>query len=279
MHSAIYHGWLRHRRVAPCLHDFRYPLFLLYLDLAELDVVFRGRWLWSTRRRALARFDRTDHLGDPAVPLDMAVRDLVAQRTGRRPLGPIRLLTHLRYFGHCFNPVSFYYCFDAAGINVDCMVAEVNNTPWGEQHCYVLNQPIQSLPGKHQRYRSDKVFHVSPFMPMDLEYAWGFSTPSERLNVHMALQARAQNSSPALEKIFEATLQLEHAPITGAQLASMLIRFPLMTVQVIAAIHWQALKLWIKRVPVHTHFIKQNTRRPDAMLPTTDKGAPVAKQT
>ncbi len=279
MHSAIYHGWLRHRRFAPRLHDFRYPLFFLYLDLAELDEVFRGRWLWSTRRRAVARFARADHLGNPAVPLEQAVCDLVEQQTGRRPQGPIRLLTHLRYFGHCFNPVSFYYCFDAAGVNVDCMVAEVNNTPWGEQHCYVLNKPIQTVSEKHQRYRSAKVFHVSPFMPMDLEYAWGFSTPGEKLNVHMALQGYAQKTSPAVEKIFDATLQLEHAPITGAQLARMLMRFPLMTVQVVAAIHWQAIKLWLKRVPVHTHPAKQKALRPDSLLPATDKGAPVAKQT
>jgi DUF1365 family protein len=130
MHSAIYHGWLRHRRHAPSRHAFRYRLFLMYLDLAELDTVFRGRWLWSARRMALARFDRTDHLGDPDVPLDRAVRDLVESRGGRRPAGPIRLLTHLRYFGHCFNPVSFYYCFDAGDTRVETVVAEVNNTPW-----------------------------------------------------------------------------------------------------------------------------------------------------
>ena len=97
MHSAIYRGWLEHRRAAPRRHAFRYPLFMVYLDLAELDRVFAGRWLWSTRRPALLRFDRRDHLGDPAIPLDQAVRDLVAERTGTRPQGPIRLLTHLRY--------------------------------------------------------------------------------------------------------------------------------------------------------------------------------------
>ena len=114
MHSALYHGWLDHRRLAPRRHAFRYRLFMAYLDLAELDQVFRGRWLWSTRRAALARFDRRDHLGDPAQPLGDAVRALVAERTGHKPEGPIRLLTHLRHFGYVFNPVSFYYCFDAA---------------------------------------------------------------------------------------------------------------------------------------------------------------------
>jgi uncharacterized protein len=256
MHSAIYHGWLRHRRFAPRPHEFRYPLFLMYLDLVELDEIFCGRWLWSTRRRALARFDRADHLGNPEVPLDQAVRDLVQQQTGRRPPGPIRLLTHLRYFGHCFNPVSFYYCFDAQGANVECMVAEVNNTPWGEQHCYVLSQPVHGVAGKFQRYISDKVFHVSPFMPMNLAYEWGFSVPGSKLNVHMALRDAAQKVNPAAEKVFDATLQLEHMPIAGAQLAQILLRFPVMTLQVVAAIHWQALKLWVKRVPVHIHPAK-----------------------
>ena len=253
MHSAIYHGWLRHRRFAPCSHVFRYPLFMMYLDLAELDTVFRGRWLWSARRRTLAHFNRANHLGDAAVPLDQAVRDLVQRETGHTLAGPIRLLTHLRYLGHCFNPVSFYYCFDAAGKNVDCVVAEVNNTPWGERHCYVLNQPCQAVPGRHQRYQSKKDFHVSPFMPMNLDYVWGFSHPGEKLNVHMALH---EHAGTAPHKVFDATMQLHHAPITGARLAAVLLRYPLMTVQVVAAIHWQALRLWLKRVPVHTHPAK-----------------------
>jgi DUF1365 family protein len=276
MHSAIYRGWLRHRRFTPKPHDFRYPLFMLYLDLAELDTVFRGRWLWSTRRRALARFDRADHLGDPAVPLDRAVRDLVQQQAGFRPQGPIRLLTHLRYFGHCFNPVSFYYCFDASDSRIECVVAEVNNTPWGERHCYVLNQPCHSVPGRYQRYRSAKVFHVSPFMPMDLVYEWGFGTPGSNLNVHMALQRTAP--APGDHKIFDATLQLEHAPINGMQLAAQLIRYPLMTLQVVAAIHWQALRLWLKRVPVHTHPATLKPAALDPLHPTTKPGAPVANE-
>jgi len=233
MHSAIYRGWLNHRRFAPRPHEFSYALFMAYLDLAEADTAFRRHWLWRT----VARFRREDHLGDPSVSLDQAVRDLVQRQTGRRPEGRIRLLTHLRYFGYCFNPVSFYYCFD--GDKVETIVAEVNNTPWGERHCYVLD-------GKWDlRFRTAKAMHVSPFMPMDVGYEWRFTVPGERLGVGMALERDGG-------KLFDATLALSREPISNR----VLLRLPFMTLKVIAAIHWEALKLWLKGVPVHTHPAK-----------------------
>jgi uncharacterized protein len=233
---------------------------MLYLDLSELDQVFAGRWLWSVRRPAVARFDRRDHLGDPAIPLDQAVRDLVAERTGARPLGPIRLLTHLRYFGHVFNPVSFYYCFDAHDRHVETVVAEVHNTPWGEQHCYVLSGG-QTDPGEHWWHqRSTKAMHVSPFNPMELDYRWGFRVPDARLAVRMALTRHDASPQAQPQPVFDATLVLQRQPIRAATLAAVLLRFPLMTLQVIAAIHWEALRLWLKRVPVHDHPAKPAPR-------------------
>ena len=140
MNSCIYRGWVRHRRRTPVEHAFSYRMAMLYLDLAELPEVLDGRLLWSARRPSLAWFRRADYLGDTARPLDHEVRDLVEQRTGARPVGPIRLLTHLRYFGYVMNPVSFYYCFDAAGERVETVVAEITNTPWKERHSYVISQ-------------------------------------------------------------------------------------------------------------------------------------------
>ena len=243
MHSAIYVGQLNHRRLHPVEHGFGYRLFMLYLDLAELDSVFKGRWLWSTRRFALARFRRGDHLGPPDQALDEAVRDLVAQSGRPRPGGPIRLLTHLSYFGYCFNPVSFYYCFDEHDRAVESIVAEVNNTPWGERHCYVMSGRDEL--GRY-RYTPDKAMHVSPFMPMDVAYDWRFSPPTGRLSVYMA-------SAHGGRKLFDARLDLQRREISGRALAQALLAFPLMTVKVIVAIHWQALKLWLKRCPVIDH--------------------------
>lgn len=250
--SAIYVGEVRHRRHAPHPHAFRYPLFMLYLDLAELDRVFAGRWLWSVGRGNVAAFHREDYLGDPALPLDEAVRQRYAEATGRRPQGPIRLLTHLRCFGYSFNPVSFYYCFQPDGRTLDGIVAEITNTPWKERHSYVL--PIDdaasatgdATPVGHWRWHFDKRFHVSPFMPMDCGYEWRFSAPSEHLFVHM-------NVERAESRDFDATLTLQRQPMTRRALATCLLRHPWMTARVILAIHWQALRLWLKRTPVYDH--------------------------
>ena len=246
MKSAIYSGQVRHRRTQPRGHTFVYRLFMMYLDLSELDSVFNRRWLWSSRRPALARFRREHHLGDASVALDTAVRELVSDETGTYPQGPIRLLTNLSYFGYCFNPVSFYYCFDATDERLETIVAEVNNTPWGERHCYVLNEEVKLGKSDHKRYLPVKRMHVSPFMAMDVEYDWRFSRPAERLSIHME---NTENGN----KIFDATLDLERTEIGAGSLARVLAIYPLMTFKVIVAIHWQALRLWLKRVPVHDH--------------------------
>ncbi|MEM9690015.1 MAG: DUF1365 domain-containing protein, partial [Pseudomonadota bacterium] len=175
MKSCIYEGQVKHSRRMPRPHKFRYRLFFTYLDLAELNSVFKRRWFWSTTGPAVARFRREDHLGDSSIPLDTAVRDFVENETGERPLGPIRLLTHLSYFGFCFNPVSFYYCFDDDGETVNTIVAEVSNTPWGEMDIYVLPESANVAAGKTKRFRPAKKMHVSPFMPMDMDYDWSFS--------------------------------------------------------------------------------------------------------
>ena len=244
MNSRIYKGWVRHRRVAPTRNRFRYRMFMLYVDLAELPGLFDGVPCWSARRPALARFKRSDYLGPVNVPLDVAVRDLVERRLGVRPAGAIRLLTHLRYFGYCMNPVSFYYCYHAGSDRLEAIVAEITNTPWGERHQYVL--PIDPGAANSRHFEFAKDFHVSPFMPMEMQYHWNFSEASDRLHVHM------QNFLDG-EPQFDATLSLRGEPVTGAGLVKLLAAYPFMTVKVVAAIHWQALRLWWKGTPFHAH--------------------------
>jgi DUF1365 family protein len=249
MQSCLYKGWVSHRRRGPAGNRFRYRLFMVYLDLAELPGVFDGHWLWSARRPALAWFRRKDYLGPATLPLDEAVRCRVEAETGTRPSGPIRMLTHLRYFGHCMNPVTFYYCFDDAGDTVRFIVAEINNTPWDERHAYVLDASRAEPAGRTLRWQLGKSFHVSPFLPMDMDYDWRFDEPSRSLQVHM------QNLKDG-QRVFDATLELAREPISGTALTRALLAYPFMTLKVAALIYWQALRLLLKRTPFFTHPAK-----------------------
>lgn len=244
--SALYLGHVEHRRHLPHAHAFGYRVAQLLLDLDELDTVFDRRWLWSVNRRNVAEFRRSDYFGDPRQPLAEAVRDHAAPVLGHRPAGPVRLLTHLRYGGHVFNPVSFYYCYQPDGQTLECIVADITNTPWKERHAYVLPSDSAQMQGRALRWQFDKVFHVSPFLPMDCRYDWRFTPPGEDLNVHMQVWRDGARQ-------FDATQSLHRRPLDGPGLARVLACYPLMTLQVVGAIHWQALRLWLKRNPVHDH--------------------------
>ncbi|TBV76351.1 DUF1365 domain-containing protein [Pseudoxanthomonas winnipegensis] len=250
--SALYVGRVRHRRHAPKPHAFTWPLFMAYLDLDELDRVFAGRWLWSRGRRNVVEFRRADFLGDAAVPLDQAVRDLVQARTGQRPRGPIRMLTHLRTFGYSFNPVTFYYCFAADGRTLETLVAQITNTPWKQRHAYVLPVAQAMVDGDFLQWRFDKRFHVSPFLAMEHDYRWRFDVPGQALRVHMDVLCPPDPQGGNARR-FDATLSLRRLPMTGRHMAAALLRYPLMTLQVIVGIHWHALRLWLRGNPVHDH--------------------------
>ena len=250
MNSKIYFGRVRHRRFTPREHEFSYRMFMMYVDLDELDHLFDSHWLWSSRNFNIAWFRRSDHLGSADGPLVDAVLDVVEDRTGRRPSGRIMLLTHLRYFGYLMNPVCFYFCYGEDEQSLEAIVAEVNNTPWGEQHLYVLDVKAEPQTSRNLRFSSRKQFHVSPFMPMDIEYDWLFTPPSKRLNVHM------ENRRDG-EKLFDATLTLSRQPITSASLARILFLYPAITLKVVLAIYFEAIRLWLKKTPFYSHTASQ----------------------
>lgn len=231
-----------HRRRAPVAHVFRRRLFMVYLDLGELPELLDGLPLWSARGPAPARFRRADYLGDAAVPLDVAVRDLVGERLGARPAGPVRMLAHLRYLGHCFNPVVFYWCFAPGGERVEAVVAEVTSTPWGDRHAYVA--PADGKAEGMVESRHAKAMHVSPFMGMEQTYRWRASVPGERIAVAIESEERGA-------PLFDAHLALTRRPLTPRSSTTVLLRHPAMTLQVLAGIYRQALALRLKGARWH----------------------------
>jgi uncharacterized protein len=241
--SAIYAGTIRHRRRTPH-QEFTHRVWLAYVDLHELPGLLGGRLL--RRGPGALRFRRRDYLGPAAVPLDTAVRDRVAELSGHRPAGPIRLLTQLRSFGLCFNPVSFYYCFDRhdGGERLHSVLAEVTNTPWGERHSYLVSE--RSPDSLVLRGRFAKELHVSPFMGMDHVYDARATPPGPTLSVH--IESRRDGDA-----VFDATLALRRLPFSRRAVARMIARHPMSTARVLALIYGHAVGLKLAGARVHPH--------------------------
>jgi DUF1365 family protein len=237
--SALYEGWVTHHRRVPAQHAFRYRLFMTLLDLGELPDLFDRHPLWSARRPAPMRFRRSDHFGDPDMPLAESALEAVAQRTGRRPAGPVRLLTHLRCLGRVFNPVSFFYVYD--GDALDAVIAEVTNTPWKDRHVYVVPREGESGPPGGVL---PKRMHVSPFMSMEQAYDWRVTEPGDTLRVRIATLEEGR-------EVFGASLALRRRELTSARMTRVLLTYPPMSLAVPARIYGQALRLALKRVPQH----------------------------
>jgi uncharacterized protein len=229
--GGIYVGTLRHRRFSPVPHEFTYPLFMALLDVDRIGELMAASRFTSWNRFNWATFDDRDHLGDPRRTLRERLAADAARHGVALPPGRILLLTHLRYLGYCFNPVSFFYCFDAAN-RLELVLAEVNNTFGGSQTYWVR-------PHDH----ATKSLYVSPFLEMDLEYSFDFSNPAESLVAHM--ETRRGDGT-----LFDATLCLNRREWNAREIRRALLRHPVMTASVVAGIHWEALKLWWKGVPV-----------------------------
>ena len=253
--SALYEGTLHHVRLDETRHEFTYRVLMAWLDLDELPEALDAHPLWSARRPAPVRFDRRDFHGPPEVPLDVAVRDTVAEVLGHRPTGPIRMLAHLRTWGWAFNPIAFYFVLTPDGSEVDVLVAEVTNTPWHERHAYVIPVGAPSLPDP---VRFPKELHVSPFMDLDLDHEFSFSEPgAERLTI-------AMDDRRGDDHVFAATLDLHRLPLDRATMGRALRQHPLPAQRVSAGIYVEALKLWWKHAPFRHHPAKVGPSRATA---------------
>jgi DUF1365 family protein len=244
MESSLYFGTLTHRRFSPVQHEFRYGVFMAFLDIDRIPELMSRSRLSSYNRFNWTGFCEWDHFGDPRRSLRQRVTEDAARAGVDLPDGPIFLLTNLRYFGYCFNPISIYYCMGKDG-SVPVMLAEVHNT-FGEIRNYWLSPGNRTPSENSLRFLCQKTLHVSPFNDMDLEYDFILTPPGENLVAHM-------NTLRTGRSFFDATLKLERKPWTAENLRAALVRHPWMTAKVIGAIHWEALRLFLKGAPVFTH--------------------------
>jgi DUF1365 family protein len=236
--AGLFVGTLRHRRFTPVPHEFTYSTLMAWLDVDRLAELMRASPFTSYNRWNVASFDDRDHLGDLPGSLRQRLAADAARHGIDLPEGRILLLGHLRHFGYVFNPLSLFYVFDDTD-QLRCVLAEVRNT-FGGTHRHWLRPDGQAAVF---RATTDKSLYVSPFMPVDAAYEFTLALPVDRLGVHI----RVTRAGSAL---FDATLSLERRPWTAAEIHRQLLRHPLMTARVMAAIHWQALRLWWKGVPL-----------------------------
>jgi len=251
--SALYEGAVRHRRFCPVRHSFEGPIVMTLLDLDELDTLMDRLPLWSRRRWAPMQFRRRDYLDGGDAPLADALGDLVEERLGRRPRGPVRMLTHLRTWGWLFNPITVYWCFEPDGTTPDLVVLEVTNTPWGERGWYII--AAEQVEGRGAVF--PKTLHVSPFLDMDLDYRFSFAAPEAAAGDSLDLRLELLRDG---RKVFDADLWLTRTELTSGQAVAVLFHRPFETIRVSLGIHAQAFRLWAKGVPIAAHPKRKESR-------------------
>jgi len=241
MGSALYSGFVMHRRFLPKEHRFKYPFFMWYLDLDSIDKESGlGRW-FATEGWALSRFRRPDYLGNPHRPLAECVREEMNRLTGAEVTGKVFGLLNLRTLGLYFSPVNFYFGFSDRN-EPSHMLAEVSNIPWNERHHYA-----HLLDGGATELVNEKNFKVSPFNPSHNQiYRWQVEPPEDKLSIRLGVHDERGH-------VFEAGLNLKRQPFTIKSARRLLLRTPVMTAYIVAAIYWQALQLFVKGIPYQSY--------------------------
>lgn len=236
MPNAIYCGQVKHARFVPKRHQFSYRINLFWLDLHKLDETERELRWFSAHKFAPIQFKRSDFLGEASRPLQDCVLERMSELAGKNLTGKVFLLSPLRTFGLYFSPANFYYLQDNEG-NYSHLLAEVSNTPWNERHCYLVDLARQQ--------DSQKVFHVSPFNPLDMQYKWKIAQPAETLKLSLSCHQETKH--------FVADLNLSRTELNSQNLRRVVINIPSMTIKTLVGIYWQAIKLFIKRMPIYSH--------------------------
>jgi DUF1365 family protein len=235
MRSAIYSGMVKHSRVLPRAHEFCYPVSMFYLSYVEIPQLCKQFALLSYSKFNFLSFNPNEYLTIAAIKQHISDKGYYYEDDN------VFLLTNLSYLGYCYNPVSFYYCYDTDDV-LQYILAEINNTPWDERYVYVLSCDSDDI----NKFSLDKQFHISPFMPMEMQYQWDFSHISEHIKIKL------QNYiADSLQ--FEATLGLKKSELSSINLLKYVLKYPFSTQRTLIRIYWQAFRLWLKRVPFYSH--------------------------
>lgn len=256
LESAIYQGFVRHRRFTPKAHAFQYSVMMILLKLDEVERIKKRCWQFGEKRFHWARMRREDYIGQANEPIAVSVKNKIAELLNSKeyPEGEVFLLGQLRYLGLYFSPLNLYYLRQQGHFRY--MLAEVSNTPWNQRHYYLVDlDNIQP---------HDKAFHVSPFNPMQQRYHWQIKPPlasNGKSMLHLESYDNSNTQNP--EKVFDATMVLKRTELNQRELSRVLMKTPIQTANIVMGIYWQALKLFLKRVPLHTH--------PDKKSPTPKK--------
>ncbi len=244
LNSGFYEGTIRHHRYVPRPHQFDYSMYWTLLDLDRLEETFAKNRFWSINQWNLISFREKDFHKTGQYNNKISVIETIKEKYGEDFSGKVYLLSHLRYLGFNFNSVSFYFCIENDELKY--IVSEITNTPWGERHPYVLKCKPEDT--NNHLFEFKKAFHISPFIEMQMDYRWNFIFSDDSLRIHMVVLKENSN-----QKIFDATFTADFIPFTQSNMTSKVFKRPFQPLKMVAGIYWQALKLWLKKVPFIEH--------------------------